>query len=82
MTTTMLIDRIAEVKKALAALAGVVTLLLAQGVLSGTAARWAEVFLAVATVVGVHQVTNGRKAKPCAALTEEAAADDGTDTAE
>lgn len=75
--TAVAVDKILEVKKALTALAGFVALLLAQGVLSGGAARWAEVFVAAATVFGVHKVTDGRKAKPCAALTADAPTDDG-----
>jgi len=74
---TAVVDKIVEVKKAIAALVGVVALLLAQGVLSGTAAQWAEVIIAAATVLGVHQATNGRKAKPCAATIGEAPSDDG-----
>lgn len=71
--TTVAVDKILEVKKALTALAGFVALLLAQGTLSGSAARWAEVFVAAATVFGVHRVTDGRKPKPCDATVSVAA---------
>ena len=56
----MRLPTIAEIRKGLAALAGIVALLVAQGVLTGTAERWAEVVLSVLTVVGVYGVPNAR----------------------
>lgn len=57
----MRVPTLAEIRKGLAALAGVAALLIAQGVLTGTAERWAEIVLSVLTVVGVYGVPNADK---------------------
>jgi len=72
----LLVDVIADAKRTVTAAVGVVALLLAQGALSGRVQEIAQFVVAVGTVLGVYRVTDGRKPKPCAATTDEAAAGD------
>lgn len=55
----MKLPKLAQVRKALVALAGAVAQVVALGVVHGQALHWATVVIAVATVLGVHQVPNG-----------------------
>lgn len=57
----MRLPSLAEMRKAGAAVGGVAAMLIAQGVLHGTAEHVVEAVLAVLTAVGVYQVPNGPK---------------------
>lgn len=63
----MKLPTVAEIRKTLTALVGLVAQVVALGVLSGTALHWAQLVLAGATAVGVYVVPNGTKAPTPAA---------------
>ena len=53
---------LAEIRKAVAAAAGVAAVIVANGLLSGTAQRWTTAGLGVATFLGVYVVPNAAPA--------------------
>jgi uncharacterized membrane protein len=62
----MKLPTLAEIRKTVVAIVGLVALLAASGTLSGTAKSIVDAVLAVATALGVYVTPNGSAAKPVA----------------
>lgn len=60
----MKLPSLAEVRKAVVAVVGVIALLASSGTLSGTAKTVVDVILAVATALGVYVTPNGAQRPP------------------